>query len=149
MRFCYSRLFRLTAGVMNNLIDGFPHVQLKSMRSWNREIMRLRAMMVVRRAVAAARYGHYPADAVYTVGSTRWVKIEKLFESHLRFQTDQAELDLADQPALDLYDFFLVLCSAKRRDNTSRLEFFGVPEGVVVHHQSMPGTWVSAPIANR
>ena len=95
-------------------------------------------MTVVKKAVAACRYEQFPEEHVYTSGSTQWVKIEKLYESHRRFRSE-----------FDLYGFFLELRTAKRRDNTSLFEFYGVPDDVIVHHQYMPGTWVSAPIANR
>ena len=96
------------------------------------------AMTVVKKALAAVRYEPFPEDAVYTEGSKRWVKIEALYVSHRRFMSE-----------FDLFGFFLELRNAKRRDNTNLFEFFGVPDDVIVHHQFMPGTWVSAPIANR
>ena len=92
-------------------------------------------MTVVKKALAAVRYEPFPEDAVYTVGSKRWVKIEALYESHRRFKE------------FDLYGFFLELQAAKRRNNTSLFEFFGAPDDVAGHHQRMPGTWVSAPRA--
>ena len=68
-------------------------------------------MTVVKKAVAACRYEQFPEEHVYTSGSTQWVKIEKLYESHRRFRSE-----------FDLYGFFLELRTAKQRDNTSLFE---------------------------
>ena len=95
-------------------------------------------MTVIKKAMAAVRYEPFPENAVYTAGSTRWVKIEQLYESHRRFKSES-----------DLYGFFLELRNAKRKDNSSLFEFYGVPDDGIVHHLHMPGTWVSAPSANR
>ena len=92
-------------------------------------------MTVVKTAVAAVRYENFSDAAIYFRGNDRFVKIETLYMSHRRFQRE-----------LDLYGFFLELRNAKRRDNTSLFEFYGVPDGAVVHHQNMPDTWVAAPI---